>query len=271
LAPNCSNGYYNLFDLGLADGLVAWGEVEGGISQQAELSLRTLGPSGTTTVLDGANSTGPSFPTAVGQVAGGGSLLVYGSWTSSLASGVPTGVASETVHLVGASGCPCPVLGTRSDGALAPLDADAGRILVTRGDELDILSASGTTLLRLPVAATDGALSGNRIVATIGSELRVYNAATGTLDHTWPLPEAATPRCRAPRCSSLPQPGTVLADATPGAAAYIANGILHLIQLDSGAEIFTARSSAAAFFDGGLAYTVGDQLRILPIAHAATT
>lgn len=263
LAPNCSNGYYNLFDLGLADGRVAYGEVEGGNSQAALLSLRNLGTDGTTTVLDGANSTGPSFPNAVGQLAGDGSLLVYGNWTNSLTNGVPSAVTSETVHLAGASGCPCPVLATRADGALAPLDVDAGRILVSRGDELDLLSASGTLLLTLPIAATDGALSGNELVATAGSELRVYDAATGSLDHTWPLPEAATPRCRAPRCT-IPPTGAVLAGAADGQAAYIVAGVLHLIRLDSGAEVFTAASNAAAFFDGGLAYASGDELRILP-------
>jgi hypothetical protein len=271
-APNCSNGYYNLFDLGVALGRVAYGEVEGGISQAAVLTLRELGRGGASRVLDGANSTGPGFPNAVGQLAGGGTILVYGSWTSALTNGVvPSAVTTEAVHLVGPSGCPCPVLATNADGALVPLAVDEGRVLVASGDELELLSASGGLLLNLPVAAADGALSGTELVATVGSELRVYDATTGMLDHAWPLPEAATPRCRAPRCASLPPTGTLLVGTAHGEAAYIADGVLHLIQLQSGAEIFATRSNAAALFDGGLAYASGDELHILPITHATTS
>jgi hypothetical protein len=66
-----------------------------------------------------------------------------------------------------------------------------------------------------------------------------------------------------PRCTNT-QTGTVLVGTKHEHAAYIAAGVLHVVRLDTGTEIFTAPSNTAAFCDEGLAYATGNELHILP-------
>jgi Tol biopolymer transport system component len=263
LAPNCTNANYRLFDLALAGERVMFGETEGGIGRSAWLTLGDYETPSAPVVLDRTNGTGPSFPRELGQFAGSGGLLLYGSWTNDFRTTPPT-VTSEAIHRVDVNGCPCPVVAQRDDGPLVPLDADGTRIVASRGDELDVLSDTGTTLARVHVAATDAALAGDDLVAAVGAELRDYDAATGMLRHTWPLPGAAGARCR--RLSCFASPDLTLQDAARGLAVYVAAGVAHVVRLDSGTETFNAPATAARFFDDGLVLASGSELQVVPFS-----
>ena len=134
-------------------------------------------------------------------------------------------------------GCPLPRLNAKlwrldgthavqidsSSGALTPLAADAGRILVDHEDgRLELVTGDGASLRTLDVdrAHMVGAsLQGRDLVVQMQSRVNAYDARTGALSHEWTLPSA----------------DAKLADVSNGVAAFIAPDGVHLLRLDNGA------------------------------------
>jgi hypothetical protein len=188
------------------------------------------------------------------------------AWKLHFADGA-TLVDQQTVDRVEPGGCPCPALSS-SPGPYTPLDVDAGRIVVSGRNETRILAADGTVLLSLPVPTLAAQLSGDDLVLAAGSELRVYDAVTGSLRATWPLPgQPAGHDCDLfgdPSC--FPTARLTLGGLARGLAAYVFDGQVHLLRLADGADRIVAAGTLPRFFDAGLVYADGARIRLVPYA-----
>jgi len=277
---NSLDDYLQFYSLALAGDQVAWGEIEGGgTSQASTLYVAPVAP--TPSVLTLAH--GPHFSyeddrstARVGDLLGAGSLLTFSSWAycddvyPSSCSSQPVAqrpLVSQTLWRMRepswAGACP----GTTGDqgsarcqqlraepGPLRPLDVDAGRIVVSGNNSTLVLDSNGTQLLSLPVSTQAAQLAVNDLVLLVPGQLRDYDATTGALLHTWPLPNVTIGGfCGVPAgfCGS---PRLVLEGAASGLAAYLLDGKLHLLRLRDGADTVVGDATAAQLDDSGLFY-----------------
>jgi hypothetical protein len=104
-------------------------------------------------------------------------------------------------------------------------------------------------------------------------ELLHYDASTGALLHSWPLPDATVGReCASPNGSRCPyvQPARlVLQDVARGLVTYALDGQIHVLRLSDGTDSVVAPGGHARFMDEGLVYSAESQLRLVPFAQLA--
>jgi Tol biopolymer transport system component len=273
LSPECrSPGYYTsyvVYDLAVAGDRVAFGAVQGGNVRSWALYDVELGARPTTFRLAGGYATngGPYIPGPLeGELAGSGDLLVFGSWKEAWSPGTNQIVTTdESVERVDPGGCPCTSIG--SWVALAPLDVDAGRVLLAAPSELRIVDRAGTQLFMNAESPSAAQLSGSDLVLLTRGQLRVYDlAAGGVSTQTWPLPDVPSGReCATPnaiRCSRDPE--LVLEDVSHGLATYVVDGQVHVLRLADGVDVTVAAGTRSRFFDAGLVYADGATLHVVP-------
>jgi hypothetical protein len=262
-APECRATYSRGHDysLGIAGDRVVWWEKGWGLCFQWAARGTTIGAAPTD--LDhGTGCLGSPPVIGSGTALGAGSLLVRSSWKTHYDNGGMV-VDSQTVERVDGPGCPCPL--SSSPGPYTPLDVDAGRIVVSGQNETRILAADGTMMLNLPVPTLAAQLSGSDLVIATAGALRVYDAVTGTLRATWPLPaQPAGHDCDLfgdPSCFN-PAPLT-LGGLSHGVAAYVADGQVHLLRLADGANRVVGPGKLPRFMDAGLVYADGARIRLV--------
>jgi hypothetical protein len=137
---------------------------------------------------------------------------------------------------------------------LRPLDADAGRIVASGDNATVVLDADGRQLLSIPVSTAAAQLAGSDLVVLVPGALRVYDATTGELLHSWPLPDVSFGGfCGVPmwECAS---PRLLLEGAARGMVVYLLDGKLHVLRLRDGADTVVADATAAQLDDSGLFY-----------------
>jgi hypothetical protein len=121
-------------------------------------------------------------------------------------------------------------------------------------------------LLSLPVPTLAAQLSGSNLALATGGALRVYDAPTGALRATWPLPaQPAGHDCDLfgdPSCLH-PAPLT-LGGSSHGLAAYVVDGQVHLLRLADGADRVVGPGTLPRFMDAGLVYADGARIRLVP-------
>jgi len=95
-------------------------------------------------------------------------------------------------------------------------------------------------------------LTANRVLVLVPAALRVYNAVTGVLVRTRPLPNVTSSGiCGMPPC---PTAALQLQDAARGLVAYTLSGKLHLLRLRDGRNRVVAAAETARFGSKGLFY-----------------
>jgi hypothetical protein len=95
-------------------------------------------------------------------------------------------------------------------------------------------------------------LMGDRVLVLVPAALRVYNARTGALVRTRPLPNVTSAGlCGMPPCPSV---ALQLVDAARGLVAYTVNGDLRLLRLRDGRNRVVAAAADARFGRKGLFY-----------------
>jgi WD40 repeat protein len=279
--PLCDEADLEFYNLALAGDHAAWGVLQGGNFQTNTLAVETVGdPTSRTEVATGEHITGDlRGEERAGDLLGAGPLLVFSTWTycdevvpvtcPGLPSGQGPALASQTLWRVrepswpgacpgGTSGSPtsgrCQQLRVEH-GPLRVLDVDADRIVVSGDNATLVLDANGGQLLSLPVSTQAAQLTGSNLVVLVSGELRDYDATTGTLLRTSPLPAVPSGGfCGVPIffCGS---PRLRLEDAARGLVAYILDGQLHLLRLADGRDVAVHEGTAARFDSAGLAYS----------------
>ena len=269
-APFSRSGHVGA--LALADDRVLWWSAYTGLGFRWSMYQATPGAA-PLEVANGDGNLGATPREGSGTAVGAGSLLVMSSWTLHYGNGT-NGVDQQTIERVDPAGCPCPTIST-SAGPYTPLDVDQGRIVVSSQDETQILAADGTILLSVPVATLAAQLDGSQLVIAAGDELRVYDAQTGTLGATWPLPEGPVghdcdlftdPSCNYGR----PSTPLALEDVSHGLATYVNNGHVHVLRLSDGADRVVGDGTLARFVNAGLAYADGARIRLTPYDELAS-
>jgi WD40-like Beta Propeller Repeat len=267
-APDCRASYSrgHVYSLGLAGDRVAWWEKGWGLCFTWQAHEATLGGP-TLEFGSGYGCLGSAPVEGSGTAVGSGSLLVFSAWKLR-SGGLPPGVDLQTIERLQPGGCPCPALSS-SPGPYTPLDVDGGRIVVSGHNETRILAADGTILLSLPVPTLAAQLDGSDLVLAAGSELRLYDAASGALRATWSLPaQPAGHNCDFYGDPSCGRPGPlVLEDVGRGLAVYVLDGEVHLLRLRDGADRVVAAGTLARFMDAGLVYADGARIRMTPFAR----
>jgi hypothetical protein len=265
-APFSRSGHVGT--LALADDRVLWWSAYTGLGFTWSMEEATLGAP-PVEVASGFGNLGSTPGKGSGTAVGAGSLLVMSSWSLSSAGGTRR-PDQQTIERVDPSGCPCRVIST-SPGPYTPLDVDEGRIVVSGPDETRMLDADGTILLSLPVPTLAAQLDGSQLVIATGDELRVYDAQTGALEASWPLPAGPVGHdCDLftdPSCNPAgPTPPVTLEDVSHGLAAYIEAGQVHLLRLRDGTDRVVAYGTNARFSNAGLVYADGARIWVLPFA-----
>jgi hypothetical protein len=264
-APECRATYSrgHVYSVGLAADRVVWWEKGWGLCFLWNARRATVGAA----PLDLDHGTGclGSPPTiGSGTGLGAGSLLVRSSWKAHYANGGQV-VDQQTIERVDGPGCPCPL--SSSPGPYTPLDVDAGRIVVSGTNETRILAADGTMLLSLPVPTLAAQLSGLDLVLAAGGALRVYDAVTGALRVSWPLPgQPAGHDCDVYGDPSCPQSAAslTLGGLSHGLVAYVFDREVHVLRIADGADRVVAPGTLARFMDAGLVYAGGARVRFVP-------
>jgi hypothetical protein len=263
-APECRATYSRGHDysLGIAGDRVVWWEKGWGLCFQWAARQATVGAA----PIDLDHGTGClGSPPVIGSgtALGAGSLLVRSSWKTHYGNAGMV-VDQQTVERVDGPGCPCSL--SSSPGPYTPLDVDAGRIVVSGQNETRILAADGTMLLSLPVPTLAAQLSGSNLALATGGALRVYDALSGVLRTTWPLPaQPAGHDCDLfgdPSC--FPTAPLTLGGLSHGIAAYVFDGHVHLLRLADGADRVVGPGTLARFMDAGLVYADGARIRLVP-------
>ena len=252
--------------LALAGDRVLWWSAYTGLGFLWSMYQATVGfpPQELTT---GSGNLGATPATGSGTAVGAGSLLVMSSWALHW-SDAGAVIGRQSIERVDLAGCPCPTIST-SAGRYTPLDVDQGRIVVSSGDDTRVLAADGTVLLTVPVLTVAAQLDGSQLVIATGSELRVYDAVTGGLRATWPLPAQPVGHdCDYfgdPTCPSAgPATQLTLEDVHHGLAAYVYAGRVHVLRLDDGDDSVVGDGTLARFTNAGLAYADGARVRLRP-------
>jgi len=188
---------------------------------------------------------------------GSGSVIAVSSWSTTDSDAV----SNARLSVVGKTRLRPIVSGP---GAIVAESADAGRIAVVRSTAIwpsvsrlsggagsvAIYSTSGALLLELKLGtAKEAALSGNRMaVLTTASRIEVYNAKTGALVRSWPVPAGAAHLDL--------QAGIAIYSVYPHFAGPRA---LHALQLSSGKDVVLASGEAPS------PYMQGDDAQIDPL------
>ena len=277
--PLCAETNIGFYSIALAGNKIAWGSLRGGNSKTNSLVVGTVGdPSARAEVASDFHTTGDQRgDERAGDVLGAGPLLVFSTWAycdevapltcPGLGYGQGPTVATQTLWRVReppwAGACPrrgsdataalCEQLRVEP-GPLRPLDADAGRIVVSGDNATLVLDPDGRQLLSLPISTQAAQLAGPDLVLLVRGALRDYDVTTGELLHTWPLPDTASGGfCGVPLflCGS---PRLRLEDAANGLVAYVLDGQIHLIQLGNGRDVSLHAGTIARFGNGGLFY-----------------
>jgi hypothetical protein len=132
-----------------------------------------------------------------------------------------------------------------------------------------VLASDGAVLLSVPVSTLAAQLNGSQLVIAVGNQLQVYDASSGALEASWPMPAApvghdfdiyADPSCN----YGTPPTQTTLEDVAHGLAAYILDGQVHLLRLSDGADRVVAYGTLARFMNAGLAYADGARISLTP-------
>jgi hypothetical protein len=256
---------YAFYDVALAGNRLLYASSTGcnSIGQSVRLKLLDEAAAAVPIATGSGSCGGPYYP-FVGDLQGGGDLLVFGEWSERVQPGDSTKFVTthESVLRVGGVGCPCPEVAS-SPGPLIPADIDAGRIVAYGERATLVLDREGRVQMSVPVAPTAAQLSENDLTVLLPGELRDYDARAGTLLHRWPLPDVPNGRNCWLRCANNP---LVLEDADHGLVVYTLNGDLYLLRLVDGADRVLARASLARFMDAGLVYADGSRLWIIPYA-----
>ena len=252
----------SFYSLAVAGDRVAFGERRG-CTGVLILHLGLVGAPGQDTELARSSVTcaAPMKP-ALANLRGAGGLLVYNAALED-APCCPLGTiftAVQSIHRVGAAGCPCPAIAS-SNGPYLAADVDGGRIVAYGENETHVLDAEGRQLLSMPVSPAAAQLSGANLVLLLRGQLRVYDAASGALRATWPLPDVPSgPSCDL-RCGDA---RLLLQDVAGGLAAYVLDGQVHLLRLADGADAVVSGGTLARFMDAGLVYADGWRLHLVP-------
>jgi WD40-like Beta Propeller Repeat len=278
--PLCDESDLGFYNLALAGDRVAWASLRGGNIQTNTLVAETVGDQASLTeVAAGEHVTGDlRGDERAGYLLGAGPLLVFSTWAYCdevvpvTCPGVPYGeaatLASQTLWRVRDPSWPgsCPSTGFVSPpsgrcqqlrvehGPLRVLDVDAGRIVVSGDNATLVLDADGRQLLSLPITTQAAQLTGSSLTVLVPGALRDYDATTGTLLRSRPLPAVSSGGfCGVPAffCGS---PRLRLEDAARGLAAYVLDGQIHLLRLVDGRDVVLHGGTAARFDSGGLAY-----------------
>jgi Tol biopolymer transport system component len=233
--PSETNGFGNdIHDLALAGDRLAYISGFAANEIHAMLMLATL-EGGTEGVGIAESETSRGYPTALGDVVGGGSALVYGSRGSAVFSPTP-----ESIWRIDGT---TPVQITHGPDDLQPLAVDRGRIVARRADgSLELLDLDGGLLRTLDVPSLGAALASDDLVVLVRGELRDYSASTGELLYAWSLPDVSGPG------------GLMLEDAARGVAVYTLDGVVHLLRLRDGEDRTVPGATAAELTDAGLFY-----------------
>jgi hypothetical protein len=135
---------------------------------------------------------------------------------------------------------------------LAPFDADGGRVLAAGENDLVLLGRDGRRLLAVPIKALAAQLSGSDLVVILQGVLRHYDAESGSLLHTWPMPDVSA----GPSCGPCPSkyPRLRLEDMARGLAVYIFDGKAHVLRLSDGTDVVIGDAKSARFGNSGLFY-----------------
>jgi Tol biopolymer transport system component len=276
---NFQDNWLQFYSLALAGDHVGWGVVEGGNSQTSSLTAATVAADPSTTILAGGpgeTNGDPRGTARVGYLLGAGPLLVFSSWAycdevgNNSCSQLPAAqrpLVSQTLWRFRDPSwprtCPGTTAATTSarcqqvrvePGPLRPLDADAGRIVASGDNATVVLDADGDQLLSIPVATTAAQLAGSDLVVLVPGALRDYDATTGALLHSWPLPDVSLGGfCGEPmwECGS---PRLRLEGAARGMVVYMLDGKLHLLRLSDEADTVVADATGAQLDDSGLFY-----------------
>jgi hypothetical protein len=274
--PLCGETNIGFYSLALAGDRVAWGSLQGGNFQTNGLTIETVGEAAPPIrVVLGSHITGdPRGSERAGDLRGTGSLLAFSTWrycddvADSPCPGVHFGegkILSQTLWRLREPSWPgeCPNSRPGSapceqlrvePGPLRLLDVAAGRIVVSGDNATLVLDADADQLLTLPVSTTAAQLAGSDLVVVVPGALRDYDATTGALLHSWPLPDVSfAGSCGVPSWV-CPSARLRLEGEARGVVAYVLDGTLHLLRLDTGADAVVADATAAALDDGGLVY-----------------
>jgi hypothetical protein len=208
----------------------------------------------------GSGNLGATPGGGTGTALGSGSLLAMSSWKLHYANGTRV-IDQQSIERVDPGGCPCNVI-SATPGPYAPLDVDQGRIVVSGTNETRLLAGDGAVLLSVPVPTLAAQLSGSQLVIAAGKELRVYDAGTGGLTASWPLPASPVGHdCDSyadPTCSYGTQ--VTFEDVAHGLAVYVHAGQIHLLRLSDGADRLVAYGTLARFTTDGLVYADGARI-----------
>jgi len=198
-----------------------------------------------------------------GDLVGGGDTIAYATWEFCgiyTCDGSPVRATTETVSRIdntcnASATPPCPQIASSSE-ALVPLAAAQGRVLLRRGDgALELRSAAGSLLRMFRVdTPLDAALAGRLLVVLVPGELRVLDTRSGRLLHRWPLRRVPFGGVCIELPYQCPSPELELAGAATGLAAYIADGVVHVVRLADGLDVVVARGTQAAITSAGLFY-----------------
>jgi hypothetical protein len=207
------------------------------------------------------------YDEGIGELAGGGGLLVSSSWlgVGYPPGGPPTEQEIRRLDYRAGTGWSSTVIAT-TPGALVPFDVDGGRIVAGGENATVLYDASGKRLLSVPVSPLAAQLSGSDLVILVRGQLLVYDAGTGARLQAWPLPDVPS----GAECGSVyggwECRGTqlMLEDARQDLAAYLLDGQVHVIQLASGVDMEIGKATAARFVNEGLVYADGTDLHLLP-------
>ena len=276
---NFEDNWLQFYSLALAGDQVGWGVVEGGNGQTSSLTATAVAAHPSTMMLAGGpgeTNGDPRGTARVGYLLGAGPLLVFSSWAYCDDVGnnscwqLPAAqrpLVSQTLWRFRGPSWPgtCPGTTTAATsarceqlrveaGTLRPLDVAAGRIVAGGDNATVVLDADGHQLLSIPVLTTAAQLAGSDLVVLVPGALRDYDATTGALLHSWPLPNVAVGGfCGVPiwKCGS---PHLRLEGAARGLVAYLLEGKLHVLRLHDGADTVVADATDAQLDDNGLFY-----------------
>lgn len=198
-----------------------------------------------------------------GDLVGGGDTIAYATWDFCgmyACDGSPVRVTTETTSHVddtcdASTATPCPRIASSAD-ALVPLAAARGRVLLRRADGVLELRSPAGSLRRMFRVGTplDAGLAGRLLVVLVPGALHVIDTRTGHVLHRWPV--RAVPLGGV--CTELPyqcpSPELEFAGTAKGLAAYIADGVLHVVRLADGLDAVIARGAQARITSAGLFY-----------------
>lgn len=266
-------GLERTFSIAFAGDRVAWAVSAGGNIYSNLVFLVVLSHPHTLTIAAETDYCCRSLdpdPNRMGDVYGDGGFIVFSSRVkcrdlAAACTGPPLTLVSQTMwrlrrppftaQCVNQPG-PCMQLAAAAPNAtLRPLSVSAARVLLLNNGVLELRNTSGAITRQFGGVAgvMRGAdLMGNRVLVLVPAALRVYNANTGALVRTRPLPNVTSAGvCGMPPC---PAAALQMLDAARGLVAYTLAGKLHLLRLRDGRNRVVARAEDARFGSTGLFY-----------------